>query len=765
VQTDCAQYSSLTFPFPIATNDMANRGVRGRVVFAEAGDPPVADVAVAAFDIDPFNADEALGKEVRTSSTGEFAIDYTPESYQVFLDRKPDIEVRVYGPGKRVLWQTKVHEEVDEELFPLPELIRIHRSNFPTNNASDPSWLVCHTSLDPANGTPIRLTTGNELEWLIDGAAMYPAVTNAIEGATTSVRFMNMAFYIKGLISKFEFATGVKPESPAPTDVAKVSRFERILRRKATQNVKSHVLVWELQNIPDLLVKLLDKADTADEVREFFKNTQVVTSSFESTQLLHIKLIVVDGTEAFVIGSTVSQSYFTDTKHLIRDARHGKTTDKKPLDEQKKGLIHDASFRVKGPAVRHVDETFTTIWNIGPIAPVISPSPMPAPLPDGASVQMLRTLPGEVFAKDPPNPNDPAHVPFGETGILEAYQRAIAKAEQYIYIEDQYMVSQDIADALAIRMQEKPDLDVIFVLNVKPDIPGYHRKQAALLNQLRDSLPLNQRQRFGVFTIWSTDDVPSAKFEIAHIYMHAKVAIIDDVWATVGTANLDGASLNRRQWGLILKAEVADRIDSIIDAVKELGAAKALAIALLGPLVISLVLMVFGPLLMLAGAAGATFSLPTLVGFIIGAVLKETARDSQHANPHRERQPPRHPELNVVLYDGIAGQPTTTGRLARQLRKALWEEHLGKTSDDTRPATGWLSEWRAAADAHKTRLQDVSRPQNPVRPGLQTAKVLEWVSDPTPKDYLRTLGVKVENITLRSGGEPLPFVLNEVDAE
>jgi phosphatidylserine/phosphatidylglycerophosphate/cardiolipin synthase-like enzyme len=435
---------------------MANRGVRGRVVFAESGDPPAGDVEVAAFDLDPFNKEDVLGKVVRTSSTGDFAIDYSPFDYQLFLDRKPDIEVRVYGPGRRVIWQTKVHDDVDDEIFTLPETIRIHRSNFPTSSPSDPSWLVCHSSLDSANGTPIRLTTGNQIDWLIDGAKMYPAVTEAIEGATTSVRFMNMAFYIKGLISNFEFAAGVTPESPAPTDTAKVSRFERILRRKADQGIASHVLVWELSNIPDLLVKLLNRADTADEVRAFFKNTDVVVSSFESSQLLHIKLVVVDGNEAYVIGSTVSQSYFTDTRHLIRDARHGKTFDDPEdpqLAKQKRGLIHDASFRVKGPAVRHVDETFTTIWNIGPTAPAISPSPTPAPIAGGASVQMLRTLPGEVFAKDPPNPSDPAHVPFGETGILEAYQRAIAKAEDYIYIEDQYMVSDDIAHALILRMQ------------------------------------------------------------------------------------------------------------------------------------------------------------------------------------------------------------------------------------------------------------------------------------------------------------------------
>lgn len=735
---------------------MANRGVKGRIVFAEAGEPPIANVAVAAFDIDPFNADDPLGKKVLTNSNGEFTIDYSPETYRLWIaDRKPDIEIRVYGPGKRVLWQSEVHEDVEVDVLTF-DPIKIHRTNFPTADPQDPSWLVCHTSLNPANGTPVRLTTGNDIEWLIDGARMFPMVNDAIEGAQSSVRFMNFNFYIKGLISKFDFPDNAHPEKVQPTDIVKVWRPERILKRKAAGGVKTHVIVWELENIHDLLVKMLDKADTADEIRAYFENTDVIASSFESTQLLHIKLAVIDGTSAFVIGSTVNQSYFSDQRHLIRDPRHGK-----------KELIHDMSVRVKGPAVRDVDDTFTTIWNVGPIAPFVDSVPRPGPVTTGGSVQMLRTLPGEVFAKDPPNPSDPAHIPFGETGVLEAYQRAIMKAEEYIYIEDQYLVSQDIADAIALRMKEKSDLEVILVLNVKPDIPGYHRKQAALLKQLRDALPANQQHRLGIFTIWSTDDSQTAKFEIAHIYMHAKVAVIDDKWATVGTANLDGASLNRRQWDLILKAELGERLDSLIADFKSLGLAKEIVVAILGPLYVALFLIAWMPIILIAGAAGLTFSLPTLVGFIIGAILKETARDSQHANPHTKRQPPRHPELNLVLYDGIAGQTATatTPRMAEQLRRALWEEHVGKPPAQTKPAGGWLSEWRGAAAAHKQRLLDVSRPRNPVRPGAQTAKILEWVPDPKPADYLKTLGVQVENITVRGRGVPVEFVAQEVDQE
>jgi phosphatidylserine/phosphatidylglycerophosphate/cardiolipin synthase-like enzyme len=45
-----------------------------------------------------------------------------------------------------------------------------------------------------------------------------------------------------------------------------------------------------------------------------------------------------------------------------------------------------------------------------------------------------------------------------------------------------------------------------------------------------------------LFTLWSVG-WREDQFEMQPIYVHSKVALVDDLWATVGTANLDGASL------------------------------------------------------------------------------------------------------------------------------------------------------------------------------------------------------------------------------
>jgi hypothetical protein len=143
---------------------------------------------VPAVNLDPFHGDDPLGKKSARRRTA--------------ISRWTTAPAHI-GCGSSI-WQSEVHEDVDAEFLTL-DPIRIHRTNFPTNDPDDPSWLVCHTSLDPANGTPIRLTMGNQIDWLIDGATMFPTVNDAIEDAQHSVRFINLNFYIKGLISKFTF--------------------------------------------------------------------------------------------------------------------------------------------------------------------------------------------------------------------------------------------------------------------------------------------------------------------------------------------------------------------------------------------------------------------------------------------------------------------------------------------------------------------------------------------------------------------------------
>jgi phosphatidylserine/phosphatidylglycerophosphate/cardiolipin synthase-like enzyme len=305
----------------------------------------------------------------------------------------------------------------------------------------------------------------------------------------------------------------------------------------------------------------------------------------------HAKLLIVDQ-DAFLIGSPFIQDYF-DRTHFPRDAS-GNPLPPVPthqIGELRRGgsgswqriPIHEISLRIRGPAVADVDRAFLLHWNAArPDKSVLGevPAPAPPPQPGGVKVQVVRTLCKGRF--DDPRNGDTTNprLAEGEQGVLAAYKIAISKAERFIYIENQYFVEPQITEALVDRMRTKSDVQLILLLNNSADIPFYSgsypvpilslllsfafegRQQLRLQDLLRGLLEPQQdaktgawpgmtpdvfNARVGMYTLWSHEPAssPQGRSRIINNYVHSKAAIIDDTWATVGSANLDEFSLLR----------------------------------------------------------------------------------------------------------------------------------------------------------------------------------------------------------------------------
>lgn len=246
----------------------------------------------------------------------------------------------------------------------------------------------------------------------------------------------------------------------------------------------------------------------------------------------HCKMVIVDDKRAVILGSPFSQRYFDSLVHRIDDARRGGNTS---------DMVHDLSMAVVGPAARDLADTFRLYWN----EDLPEPQKLPG-LPDGidpnaqtggedaiAKVQVVRTLSGKRFS----GLNGES-----EKGILEGYLRAFAAARHYIYLENQYFTDSVITDGLVAALKANSSLEVIMVLPIKPDLPTYPRRQAKRIEQLREA----GGDRVGVFTRWTYDGKRpnNARPWVAPVYIHAKGAVVDDSWCTVGSANLDGLSLD-----------------------------------------------------------------------------------------------------------------------------------------------------------------------------------------------------------------------------
>jgi phosphatidylserine/phosphatidylglycerophosphate/cardiolipin synthase-like enzyme len=264
----------------------------------------------------------------------------------------------------------------------------------------------------------------------------------------------------------------------------------------------------------------------------------------------HQKLVVIrhpsdpDRDVAFAGGIDLCHSRRDDERHLgdaqavQMSPRYG---DRPPW--------HDVQLRLRGPIVDALDTTFRERWcdpapldMLSPIAwlrdklrgadmtPDALPDQPPAPPACGPhAVQPLRTYPDAHF--------EYPFAPRGERSIARGYTKAVKRAKRLIYLEDQYLWSKQVADLFAEALRDNPELHLIAVVPRHPDVDG------------RWSLPPNQvgrwqaiqacrrasPERVHIYDVENHDGTP--------VYVHAKVCVIDDVWACVGRDNF-----NRRSW-------------------------------------------------------------------------------------------------------------------------------------------------------------------------------------------------------------------------
>ncbi len=211
---------------------------------------------------------------------------------------------------------------------------------------------------------------------------------------------------------------------------------------------------------------------------------------------------------------------------------------------------HDIQICVRGPAVGDLDLTFRERWNDPtpmedrrtPLRVMLShladqpkhPEPLTAQGPDPSQVgrvalQVLRTYP----AKRPPYP----FAPEGERSIVRAYRKAFERARSLIYVEDQYLWSEDVGSLFADAMERSPELKLLIVVPRFPDRNGVFSGPPHRLAQLElvDRLEPFGRDRFAIFDLENEAGAP--------IYVHAKTVVVDDTWVAVGSDNL-----NRRSW-------------------------------------------------------------------------------------------------------------------------------------------------------------------------------------------------------------------------
>lgn len=126
-----------------------------------------------------------------------------------------------------------------------------------------------------------------------------------------------------------------------------------------------------------------------------------------------------------------------------------------------------------------------------------------------------------------------SYSPDEDYGIWDAYRNLFSKAKKNIYIENQYAfedgeVLKVLIDNIENTKKSKQEFRVIVVAPVMPD----HYDTAIRKNLVK--LIKTNRDKIAAYSL-----VSSSGERRIPIYVHAKIAVIDDEWAIVGSANLD----------------------------------------------------------------------------------------------------------------------------------------------------------------------------------------------------------------------------------
>jgi len=353
-------------------------------------------------------------------------------------------------------------------------------------------------SLDPPPGDwaagdpPPR--AGCSLDVLVDGAEIASRMAAALESATSHA-------YLAGWYFSPDFAL-VRGENPVVL---------RNLLAELAERVTVYVLAWAGAPLPLFRPSRATVRRMLDELCEGTKVHRATDSKERPMHCHHEKTIVVDDRLAFVGGMDLtveSGDRFDDRGHVAR-AQIG---------------WHDASVEMQGPVVADVAEHFRMRWRevTGEQLPA-----GPVPPPTGRhTLQIVRTVPEHVYKA----------VPRGEFRILESYVRALRAARSLIYIENQFLWSPEIATVLTDKLRRAPaaGFRLVLLLPAKPNTGVDDTR--GMLSELVEAD--DGGGRLLACTIYARHGSLSDP-----VYVHAKVAIVDDAWLTIGSANLNEHSL------------------------------------------------------------------------------------------------------------------------------------------------------------------------------------------------------------------------------
>ncbi len=349
------------------------------------------------------------------------------------------------------------------------------------------------------------LVSGNKVTLLVDGPATYGAMLKAIDGAKHNIDFETFIF----------------------EDDEVGRRFADALLKKEAEGVQVNIIydsVGSKNTAPAFFQHLRDGGIN---VLEFNPVNPLLVPVGKShlTQRDHRKIIVVDGSIAFTGGVNISHVYSGPSGISRGDEREEKR--KKEAAES----WRDTHVRIEGPAVSELQQLFLETWRDKKGPQLQEKDYFPQLKKQGNElVQVVGSTPGQ------------------ENRItFVMYVAAFLNAQRSIHLTTPYFVP-DGQTVSALIDAAKRGLDVKIIVPEESDsrlaVSAGHYYYSKLL-------------KAGV-----------KLYERKHVMIHAKTCIVDGVWSTVGSTNMDLWSFlhNNEVNAIIIGTEFASEMEALFES-------------------------------------------------------------------------------------------------------------------------------------------------------------------------------------------------------
>ncbi len=419
--------------------------------------------------------------------------------------------------------------------------------------------------------TPVR--DDSRVIYLVDGRSVLLALCLQFFKARTYIYLANW-----GLTPSMEIVRGkdqragpdgsieqeallgrLRAEGLAESDIAfwcsRTLTLEAVLGHATSKGVDVRALLWDSLPIPGLSYY---RPQEAHEQLLKVGVTSILDDSARGlihhpVESLHQKITIVDGEYAFVGGVDPmielggNYDHWDSSAHLFASPLRCFTEGINPCP------WHDVHSRIQGPAAADVEYNFRQRWNDvvqrhSWQSDLLLPAHPPvAPLESKSLVQIARTIPEHTYSFDP----------LIVRGVTQLYAKALGNAQQVVYLENQYFwlrtytgITIPFLDAVNAEMERnirelgaalRRGATVVIVLPDHPD-PGRSDTDASLKRLRDEASDAVRKGRLRVYCLGTSTRKEDGE-RYRPIYVHAKVAIIDDVWATAGSANLNNRGM------------------------------------------------------------------------------------------------------------------------------------------------------------------------------------------------------------------------------